>query len=276
VWRELAHRFKEAGIKTASLDARLLLGHVLKMDQLQLITGEKQIVATAKLRELKELASRRLSGEPVARIFGEKEFYGLMFSLNEETLVPRPESELLVDLGLKILAGRKRARVLDLGVGSGCIGISLAVNLPDCQVVGVDVSAKALAVARINAGRHNVQNRVSFVRGSWFEPLGDEQRFDLIISNPPYIVRNEIKMLADEVSKHDPVRALDGGEDGLSAYRDIIGKAGKYLNKQGELLLEVGFDQGQNVGGLCLKAGFASIEKHCDLAGHVRVIKASC
>ncbi len=276
MWRDVARRFKEAEIKTAAFDARLLLGHVLKLDQLQLITKEKQIVAAAAIKELEVLAQRRLNGEPVARIFGEKEFYSLMFFLNEETLVPRPESELLVDLGREILAGRKRARVLDLGVGSGCIGICLAVNLPQCRVVGVDVSERALAAARINAGRHNVQGRVCFVHGSWFEPLGGEQGFDLIISNPPYIVRDQMKTLADEVVKYDPVRALDGGEDGLNAYRHIIGKAGKYLNKQGKLLLEVGFDQGQSVGDLCLKAGFESIKEHCDLAGHVRVIKASC
>ncbi len=275
MWRALAGRLKEAGIKTASLDARLLLGHALKLDQLQLITEEKQTVPAAALGELEALASRRLNGEPVARIFGEKEFYGLMFSLNEETLVPRPETELLVDLGRKILDGRKSARVLDMGAGSGCIGISLLVHLPFFEVVGVDVSEKALAVARVNSLRHNVHERVRFICGSWFDPLGEEEKFDLIVANPPYIMRNRINMLAREVMEHDPICALDGGEDGLNAYRAIIFDAGKHLNVQGELLLEIGCDQARPVSALCLKAGFAHLEEHADLAGHDRVIKAS-
>jgi len=276
VWRALAGRFDQAGIKSANLDARLLLGRVLGVDQVHLITGEKQIVPAEALKELEALAERRLSGEPVARIFGEKEFYSLMFGLNEATLVPRPESELLVDLGIKNLAGRKRARVLDLGAGSGCIAICLAANLPFIEVVGVDLSEKALKAARINAFRHNVESRVRFLAGSWFEPLAEEEKFDLIISNPPYIVRNEIKTLEREVRTYDPMGALDGGEDGLDAYREIIGKAGKYLNIRGDLLLEVGHDQGRSVAGLCLEAGFERMEEHSDLAGNVRVIKASC
>ncbi|VAW17604.1 Peptide chain release factor N(5)-glutamine methyltransferase [hydrothermal vent metagenome] len=267
---------KKAGIRTADLDARLLLGHVLNKDQLQLIAGEKDKVPAPMLKEFEALVARRLSGEPVARIFGEKEFYGLMFSLNEATLVPRPETELLVDLGIKILSGRHGVRVLDLGTGSGCIGICLAANLPHCEVVGGDISQKALEVARINARSHDVQERVRFVRGAWFEPIGEEEKFDLIISNPPYIAGKEIRTLAREVREHDPVRALDGGIDGLDAYRDIIGLAGKHLNVQGELLLEIGHDQNENVGELCRKAGFDLVEEYCDLAGHVRVIKASC
>jgi len=279
VWRALARRFAQAGIKTASLDARLLLGHVLCLDRLQLITNEKQIVSAPALKELEELAARRLSGEPVARMFGEKEFYGLMFSLNEATLVPRPETEMLVDLGRKILGGGigggKGARVLDLGAGSGCIGISLAVHLPNIEMVGVDISERALEVARINALRHNVEKRVSFVCGSWFAPLGEDEKFDLIVANPPYIVRSRIEMLASEVREHDPAGALDGGNDGLDAYRRIIRHADKHLNVRGELLLEVGHDQGRSVGALCLRAGFERIKEHSDLAGHVRVIKAS-
>ena len=153
MWRQLAGRFAKAGIKSAGLDARLLLGHALGADQLHLITNEKQIVPAPVLKDLAALAKRRLDGEPVARIFGEKEFYGLMFSLNEATLVPRPETELLVDLGRKILAGRNQGRVLDLGAGSGCIAISLLVHLAHCRAVGVDISEKALEGARINARR---------------------------------------------------------------------------------------------------------------------------
>ncbi len=270
----MAKRFEQAGIKTASLDARLLLGRALGLDRLRLITNEKQIVTAAQLDELERLAVRRLSGEPVARILGEKEFYGLTFALNEASLVPRPETEMLVDLGREIVGGRDGGRVLDLGAGSGCVGISLALNVAECEVVAVEISRRALEVARINARRHRVDGRVSFVCGSWFEPLGGEQKFDLIISNPPYIAFDEIKKLAPEVARHDPLAALNGGKDGLDCYREIIVGANKHLNGQGELVLEVGHDQGQRVGDLCLRAGFERREEYRDLAGHVRVIRA--
>jgi len=251
------------------------LGRALGLDQLHLITNEKQIVTAAQSGELELLAARRLSGEPVARILGEKEFYALAFVLNEASLVPRPETEMLVDLGRNILGGRNGGRVLDLGAGSGCIGISLAVHVAECEVVGVEISQRALEAARINAGRHRVDARVSFMCGSWFEPLGGKQKFDLIISNPPYIAFDQINALAPEVARYDPLAALNGGEDGLDCYREIIGGAVKHLNEKGELLLEVGHDQGQRVTDLCLRAGFEPMEEYCDLAGHVRVIRAS-
>jgi len=271
----LAKRFEKAGIKTAALDARLLLGQALDLDQLHLITNEQQIVPGAVLNELWELADRRLDGEPVARILGEKEFYALSFALNEASLVPRPETEMLVDLGRKIVGGRDGGRVLDLGAGSGCIAISLAVHVAECEVVGVEISQRALEAARINAERHRVDARVWFMCGSWFEPLAGKHKFDLIISNPPYIAFDEINALAPEVARYDPLAALSGGEDGLDCYREIVGGAVKHLNKKGELLLEVGHDQGQRVTDLCLRAGFERLEEYCDLAGHVRVIRAS-
>jgi len=251
------------------------LGRALNLDQLRLITNENRIVPGAVLNELSELADRRLDGEPVARILGEKEFYALVFAVNEASLVPRPETEMLVDLGKKILGGRNDTRVLDLGTGSGCIAISLAVNVPECEVVGVEISQRALEIARINAWRHRVDARVSFICGSWFEPLAAEQKFDLIISNPPYIAFDQINALAPEVARYDPLLALNGGKDGLYCYREIVVGANKHLNAQGELLLEVGHDQGPRVTDLCLRAGFERLEEYRDLAGHVRVIRAS-
>ncbi len=273
MWREAARRFGEAGLDSPGLDARLLLGHVLGLDPVQLVVNENLPVDEARRGDFESLVARRLQGEPVARIFKQKEFYGLLFALNEATLVPRPETELLVDEGVKFLSTHKKARILDLGTGSGAVLIALLSVLKNARGVGSDISERALEQARANGLGLGVENRAKWVQSAWFESLKGE-RFDLIVSNPPYIARGDLAKLPREVRGFDPVRALDGGVDGLEAYRSIVADAGAHLNPGGALMLEIGYNQAAVVKALCLQSGFQEMIVHCDLAGHSRVIVA--
>ena len=238
------------------------------------MTRERDVAAPEALARFENFASRRLAGEPVMRILGEREFYGRPLRLGAATLVPRPETEALVDIGIEILAGLPSPRLLDLGTGTGCIAISLLAELPRASGVAVDLSADAIEVARQNAERHAVADRIDFRRGSWFEPLAPKERFDLIVSNPPYIESAEIDRLDIEVREHDPLLALDGGPDGLAAYRSIAQSAARFLVPGGALLFEIGWNQAEPVSDLLAAHGFGDIVVRRDLAGHERVVMA--
>jgi release factor glutamine methyltransferase len=226
------------------------------------------------LTRFESFATRRLAGEPVMRILGEREFYGRPFHLGAATLVPRPETEALVDIGIELLANQKAPRLLDLGTGTGCIAISLLAELPHANAVAIDLSADAVDVARANAVLHGVADRLALRRGSWFEPLEPSERFDLIVSNPPYIESAEIGRLDIEVRVHDPLLALDGGPDGLAAYRSIAQSAARFLVPAGALLFEIGWQQAEPVSDLLAAHGFGDIVVRRDLAGHERVVMA--
>lgn len=215
--------------------------------------------------------ARRIIGESVARIVGEREFYGLAFSLNGATLEPRPDTELLVDLAIKALP--QGGSLVDMGTGTGCIPISVLANRPDATGLATDINPLALQMARHNAERHNVRARLRFAEGSWFEAVGDE-RFDLILSNPPYIASNVIETLSSEVREFDPMLALDGGPDGLGPYRIIAREAADHLLPGGQVLVEIGYDQADAVSALFRNAGFAEVHVHKDLAGLDRVVVA--
>jgi release factor glutamine methyltransferase len=225
------------------------------------------------LKRLQEMGARRLRGEPVVRILGEKEFYGLAFSLSDATLVPRPETEMLVVRGLQVLEGRHHKTILDLGTGTGCIAISLLTESPSAHAVAVDLSPEALVTAQHNADRHGVEKRLSLRKGEWFTPLTAGETFDLVVSNPPYINSAEIDGLATEVKDHDPRLALDGGADGLDAYRAILGGVGPWLKRDGVVLCEIGASQGFAVTSLFFKAGLRDVAVHKDLAGLDRVVE---
>ncbi|WP_029042389.1 peptide chain release factor N(5)-glutamine methyltransferase [Cucumibacter marinus] len=272
--RRLRQRFEASGIDTAPLDARLLVAHAAGLGDAGLIVREHEAVSPDVIADAEGLADRRLDGEPVARIIGEKEFYGLVIGLNDDTLVPRPDTEVLVETGLGQIAGHDHPRVLDLGTGSGCVAIAIAMHHPNAEVVATDISAGALAMANANLALYGLEGRVGVVCGQWFAPLPAETRFDLIVSNPPYIESGAIPGLAPEVSRHDPLLALDGGADGLDAYREIIGAADRFLNPGGMLALEIGATQAGAVGALMKDKGFADILVAKDLAGLDRVVSA--
>jgi len=273
-WRGVRDQFRRAGIDTAELDARLFAEAAFGMDRLELVNREREAVPQHQLGILDEYAARRLKGEPVVRILGEKEFWGLSFKLNAATLVPRPETEMLVERGLEVIGPLNDARVLDLGTGTGCIPISLLTEYSDVTAVAVDLSVDALEMARLNANRHGVGDRFTTLKGSWFDPLDPGQHFDLITSNPPYIESADIETLMREVREHDPRLALDGGSDGLDAYRAIVAEAGHFLKPDGVLLLEMGTGQGQAVHDLLVGAGFGEVEIVRDYGGHDRMAVA--
>ncbi len=267
------------GFESAALDAKLLAGHALGLGALQLATRENELVDSEAATRVAGLLQRRMTGESVARIIGEREFYGLAFTLNAATLEPRPETELLVDLALGAMP--EGGHLLDLGTGTGCIPIALLANQPDATAVAVDLSREALEAARGNAARHGVSDRIEFLHGSWFEPLstsregrGEERRFDLIVANPPYITSTVVETLAPEVKDFDPRLALDGGPDGLAPYRVIAAEAADWLRPGGWVLVEIGYDQGAAVSALFLEAGFEDVVVHRDLNGLDRVVAA--
>ncbi|MCF6343285.1 MAG: peptide chain release factor N(5)-glutamine methyltransferase, partial [Devosiaceae bacterium] len=192
IWREAKKQLEKADIKTASLDAKILTEFAFDFSGLDLVLKEKEKANKKQTEKLNQYISRRINGEPVAKIIGKKEFYSLDFILNEATLVPRPESELLTDLALEHLKKNPVLQILELGVGSGCIIISILKNALKAKAIGIDLSEQALSIAKKNAVLNGVENQVNFIQGSWFEPLKNNEKFDIIISNPPYIKSKEI------------------------------------------------------------------------------------
>lgn len=272
VLRALRAAFAGAG-EGARAEARMIVGHVLGLDLGGLILGGDRVIEAAALARIVDLALRRLDGEPVQRLIGEADFYGLAFALTPETLVPRPDTETLVEVVLARIEGVKAPVLADLGVGSGAILVALLHERGDARGVASDLSAEALATARANAERHGVAARALFVRGSYASMLAPGA-FDAIVSNPPYIETAAIAELDEEVRLHDPLAALDGGADGLDAYRVIVEEARTALRPGGLLAVEIGHEQGRSVAALFSAAGFVAVETTADLAGRDRVVSA--
>jgi len=275
VRRDLAARFNSAGIESAELDARILTGAALGLDLTGLIKAARQRVAETEAAKLEAFARRRLAGEPVARILGLKEFWGLPFRLSTETLVPRPDTETVVELALEMLRAMPHstgpARIADIGTGSGAILLSLLSELPDAIGVGTDISAAALMTASQNAAELGMTSRAGFVACNYAAAL--LCGFDLIVSNPPYIRSTDVAGLAVEVRDHDPHRALDGGADGLTAYRDLIPEAARLLKHGGALVVEAGIGQSGDIEGFMTAAGLTIAgAPRTDLGGVARAV----
>ncbi|MDB5507525.1 MAG: Protein-N(5)-glutamine methyltransferase PrmC, methylates polypeptide chain release factor [Devosia sp.] len=267
-------RFREAGLANPALDARLLAQHMLGYDALGLLSHEADPIGIIDQGALSQAALRRLRGEPVARIIGRRGFYGLDFALSPATLVPRPETELLVDFALLALRGKGPARLLDLGTGSGCIAISVLANVREVTATATDLNPDALIMARLNATHHGVADRLTFIEGSWTEKLPADQRFACIVSNPPYIESAAIDGLPVDVRAYDPRLALDGGSDGLDPYRILAETLPAHLDPGGVVMVEIGSTQGEAVSALFEAAGFSGITLEKDLAGLDRVVIA--
>lgn len=261
------------GIDAPSLEARLLLAHVLNCKPIDVLVRSFDEPTDDERTKFRELIQRRVQGWPVAYLVGSKDFFLLRFEVTPAVLIPRPDTETLVQAVLERLKTRPTARVLDLGTGSGCIAISLAHQCPGLTVDAVDVSPDALDVARRNAALHGVDSRVRFRLGDLFAPLPTDAPFDLIASNPPYIAPSEIAELAPDVRDHEPRLALDGGPDGLAFYRRIAADAGKFLKPGGDLLLEIGYTQNERVRSLFAdRPEWTLGESIKDLDGRWRVI----
>jgi len=271
--RTLATRFRSADVDFAELDARLLVGAVLKVDLTGLMVSALQSMTEAEAAELETFAQRRLHGEPVARILRQKEFWGLPIKLSAATLVPRPDTETVVELALEMAAEAHSGtfRLVDIGTGSGAILLALLHELPGAIGVGTDISLDALKTARSNAADLGMASRASFLACSFGGALSGS--FDLIVSNPPYIRSGDIPTLAAEVRDHDPLAALDGGPDGLDAYRTLIPEAAAALVPGGALVVEAGQHQSGPIQALMAAAGLAwGGAAKTDLAGTPRAI----
>ena len=275
--RALAARLQAAGIEDPSLDARLLVGAALGLDLTGLVVQAARILTSEEAARLEGYAERRLAHEPVARILGVREFWGLPFRLSEATLVPRPDTETVVELALEIfrerpIAGR-RPRIADIGTGSGAILLALLHEIPEAFGVGTDLSLTALHTAKGNAAALGLADRAGFVACSYAAALHGP--FDLIVSNPPYIPAGEIPKLSIEVREHDPHLALDGGNDGYDAYRALIPQAAERLAPGGALVVEAGRGQAGDIETL-MAAAALSVEKppKADLAGIPRAVSA--
>ena len=256
-----------ARAKLPASEARLLLGHVVDRPAAWLIAHDDEELDEDALLAFASLSARRAGGEPVAYLLGHREFFGRGFAVSPAVLIPRPETELLVELALATLGAGMNGTILDLGTGSGCIAVTLALELPLAQISAVDSSAGALAVAQQNTQRHGA--RLRLLQSDWFAALAGE-RFDLIVANPPYIAVADPHLAAGDL-RHEPPAALASGCDGLDAIRHIVADAPAFLAPGGRILLEHGYDQGAAVRELLEAAGLADVEQHRDLAGIVRV-----
>ncbi|MGU3537448.1 peptide chain release factor N(5)-glutamine methyltransferase [Methylobacterium sp. A54F] len=270
--RGLSERLRAGGIGDAAGEARFLVLGLLGLARADLVLAGGEPIGPRGAACLAEAAARRLAGEPVARILGEWEFWGLTFRLSPETLVPRPDTETLVETALRLYPPLA-PRILDLGTGSGCILVALLAERPGAFGVGLDRSHGALVTARANAEANGVGARAAFLRGDWCAALAGP--FDLVVSNPPYIASPIIPTLDAAVRAHDPGAALDGGADGLDAYRAILAAArpgAGLVAPGGRLILEIGYDQAEAVDRLGRAAGWGPAERVRDLAGNPRVL----
>jgi release factor glutamine methyltransferase len=273
--RTLAARLKCAAIDSAELDARMLAGAALGLDLTGLIANAARLITSAESSRLEEFALRRLAGEPVARILDVKEFWGLPLNLSTATLVPRPDTETVVERVLEILRGDGSAfgplRIADLGTGSGAILLALLSELPMAQGFGTDTSVEALQTAAANAARLGLSDRATFIVCDYASGLSAP--FDVIVSNPPYIRSADIGNLAVEVRDHDPLAALDGGADGLDAYRALIPQAASLLSPGGVLVVEAGQGQCGEIEALMTASGLIAVgPPKTDLAGIQRAV----
>jgi release factor glutamine methyltransferase len=265
-------RLAAVGIATARLDAEILLSNTLGCRRMDLLVRRSDEMDKRDLGAFEALIVRRERLEPVAYILREQEFWSLPFRVTPDTLIPRPDTETLVEVVLTAAASQRAPQILDLGTGSGCILLSLLHEMKDAVGIGVDVSDKALDVATENARALGLEGRVTFRHGSWFDPLEAESRFDVIVSNPPYIPTADIAGLMADVREHEPMSALDGGEDGLAPYRLITRQGHAKLMPGGLLAVEVGTGQADDVARLFESAGFFDICVTPDLSGIPRVV----
>jgi len=272
--RRLAQAFRTAGLDAPELDARVLVGHALALDHAALAAAAERPLSADEAAAIEALARRRLAGEPVARIVGWKEFWGLPLRLGPATLVPRPETETVVEAALALLDAQGRRgqtlRIADLGTGSGALVVALLSELPQAFAVATDISVAALKVARDNCGALGFGGRAGFVACEFGAALCGG--FDLVVVNPPYVRSADIAGLAIEVRAHDPVVALDGGPDGLTAYAALARDAGRLLRPGGHLVVELGAGMAADVAALFCAADLTPLAPRPDLAGIARAL----
>ncbi len=272
VAKRAVRALRDAHVEDAATDARILLCAAANFSHVDLISQAYDEVPSGVLEKFNASIDRRLAHEPIAYILGEKAFWSLTFIVNEHVLIPRPETEGVVERGLELMRKVERPAILDIGTGTGAILMSMLSERDDASGMGVDISVEALSVAKQNAANFGVKNRCSFLQSDYLQNVSGQ--YDLLVSNPPYITEAAMGDLAKNVKAYEPDLALRGGEDGLEAYRQITEQARRVLTPGGYLVYEIGYDQGDAVCALLASAGYTEITCLKDLAGHDRVISA--
>ncbi len=274
VVRWAAEDFRGRGIENPRLEAELLLGHAIGLARMRIILESDRVLDSAELARFRDVVKRRRKGEPVAYIRGHKEFYGRPFRVDQRALIPRPDTEILVETAIRRSAGRSMsARVLDLCTGSGCVAITLAREWPTVRIDAVDLSPQAVALSRENSERIGTVFQIRWLTGDLFAPVDAEHdRYDLITANPPYIPAGEIGALQADIRDFEPRLALEGGVDGMAITRRIVAAAPSFLEPAGVLAVEIGAGQAEAVSKLFEEAGFVAIERTRDYGAHERVV----
>lgn len=273
--RQATARLKNSGSTSPQLDAEVLLTSYLGIDRLELYKAPERLLSDVEMAGFSARLERRENGEPVAYITGIKEFWSLLFEVNRDVLIPRPETEILVEAALQVSRDMQKPdlRILEIGVGSGAISVALARELPDARLTATDISVGALTLARCNALTHGVADRIELLSGDLYAPVVGV--FDVIVTNPPYIGAAEFAQLPRGVREYEPKQALLANEEGIACHRAIIAGSGKHLRKGGWLLMEMGAGQQEIIAGLLRQSGtWENIETRCDYGGIERVIKA--
>jgi release factor glutamine methyltransferase len=269
--RQAAQALDHAGVPEARREASSLLSHFTGKDRTFLISHAEDLLDDAQLRKFADAVARRAAGEPAQYITGVQDFYGRAFRVTPDVLIPRPETELLVEAALQVMNGN--ASVCDVGTGSGCIAVTLLCERAEARAVGLDISEATLEVARQNAREHGVENRIELLVSDCFAALdGNTRRFDLIVSNPPYVSARVLAGLQREVRDHEPLVALSPGADGLTVIRRLLSDAPDFLRQDGRLIMEIGFDQGETVSELVSPAVWALENILPDLQGIPRIV----
>ena len=271
---EAAQTLRQSGVSDSRREAGSLLQHVIHRDRTFIITHAEDLISSAELQNYRECVVRRAEGEPLQYITGRQAFFGLDFEVTKDVLIPRPETELLVETALA-LSGKVPAKPLicDVGTGSGCIAVAFLHENQRASAVGIDLSIEAIQVARRNAARHSVSARITFLVADCLSALGsDKARFDLLVSNPPYVATSAMEGLQREVRDHEPRLALTAGGDGLSIIRRLLRDSEGFVKAGGYLLMEIGFDQGEAVERLIDQTRWKILDFHKDLQGIPRIV----
>ena len=260
----------EGGIETNSLDARIILKEIFNFDEKELILNSDLILSESKISKVQKIITRRLNFEPVSKIFGKRDFYNSTFSISDDVLDPRPETENIVEIANNFILEKGYESFIDLGTGSGCIILSILKENKNLTAIGVDISIDAINIAKKNSKDMNLEKRSSFLVSNWLSSIYNS--YDLIISNPPYIPSDEIITLSKTVKNFDPLISLDGGQDGLECYKEIAQDINRVINKNGRVILEIGYNQAHDVIKIFESKEFKLLKIYNDINGLNRIL----
>jgi release factor glutamine methyltransferase len=270
IQRKLCNNFSTIGIETPELDARIILKEVLSLDDKDLILKENLDIPEEMIEKIITIESRRLNGEPISKIFKKRDFYNSTFVISNDVLDPRPETELIVEIANNYINKNEVKNILDLGTGSGCILLSILKENRMINGLGIDLSKEAISIAKQNSKKLNLETQSNFLVSNWMSSVN--YKYDLVVSNPPYIASEDIKKLSKSVKIYDPILSLDGGDDGLNSYRLIASDLKRIISMNALIIIEIGYNQSLQVIDIFKKNDFKLIKKYNDINGLDRVL----